>query len=59
MAITTIPQQQPQDDQVEQDPLVRFLYALGIVLTAFGAMLPGGAKWSFIGIALITFCSVY
>jgi hypothetical protein len=31
MATTTIPQQ--PDEQDEQDPLIRFIYALGLVLT--------------------------
>jgi len=59
MAITTIPRQQQLDEQEEQDPIVRFLCALGVVLMMFGAMFPGGAKWAFLGIALIAFGWVY
>jgi hypothetical protein len=57
MATTTIPQQ--PDEQDEQDPLIRFIYALGVVLTMFGAMFPGGAKWTYTGLALIAFTYLY
>ncbi|MGA7316307.1 MAG: hypothetical protein WBX22_20315 [Silvibacterium sp.] len=57
MATTTIPQQ--PDEQDEQDPLIRFIYVLGVVLTMFGAMYPGGSKWTYTGLALVAFTYVY
>ena len=46
------------DEQEEEDPVVRVIYALGIALTAVGPMLPNGNKWMFLGLALIAFCTM-
>jgi hypothetical protein len=59
MEISAISQQQQQDEHEEQDPLIRFIYGLGVVLTMFGAFFPGGTKWSMLGVALVAFCYVY
>lgn len=49
---------QRHDEQEEDDPIVRVIYALGIALTAIGPMLPEGNRWMILGVALITFCTM-
>jgi hypothetical protein len=51
--------QEQVEPQVDDDPITRVIYAVGVVLTAFGSMLPGGGKWSMVGIAMIAFCYIY
>lgn len=56
MANLAIPQK--HNEQEEEDPVMRVIYALGIVLTAVGPMLPEGNKWMLLGVALIVFCTM-
>jgi hypothetical protein len=58
MTGTSISQQEYQEHE-EFSPALRLVYAVGVILTAFGSNLPGGHRWNIIGVALITFCYVY
>jgi hypothetical protein len=49
---------QRHDEQEEEDPVVRVIYALGIALTAVGPMLPNGNKWMILGVGLIAFSTM-
>ena len=49
---------QRHDEQEEEDPVVRVIYALGIALTAIGPMLPDGNRWAVLGIGLVAFCTM-
>jgi hypothetical protein len=57
MTNQVIPHQQ-QEPREEVDPLFRIIYGLGVVLIAFGTFLPGGAKWTLAGAAIVTFCCI-
>jgi len=60
MNITTVQQQQLQDEQDERrDPYMRLVYAIGIVLTAFGWAIPGQVNWTIVGVALVMFYWIY
>jgi len=60
MEITTTAQQQQQFEQCErQDPYMRLVYAIGILLTAFGWAIPGDVNWVLIGVALVAFYWIY
>jgi hypothetical protein len=49
----------PNLTHTQQDPYMRLVYAIGILLTIFGHMIPGDVKWNVVGIALIIFYWVY
>jgi hypothetical protein len=49
--------QEEQDER--EDPYMRLVYAIGILLTMFGHMIPGDVKWTFVGIALVMFYWIY
>ncbi len=55
----TVISQTPAEQQEQEDPLVRLIYAVGLVLTAFGGIVPGHISWSMVGVAMIAFCYLY
>ena len=55
MAITNLTQTQKDEHQERQDPYMRLVYAVGILLTMFGHMIPGDVKWTMVGVALVMF----
>jgi hypothetical protein len=56
MNITTGQQQR----QIErQDPYMRLVYAIGILMTIFGSFVPGTVNWNIVGIALVIFYWIY
>ena len=58
MDITT--GQQQQIKRIEhQDPYMRLVYAIGILLTMFGSFVPGTVNWNIVGIALVIFYWIY
>jgi len=60
MNITAVRQQQPEDERCERDdPYMRLVYAIGIVLTAFGWAIPGQVNWTIVGVALVAFYWIY
>ena len=60
MDITTVQQQQRHSGCEErEDPLMRLVYAIGILLTIFGSFVPGTLNWNVIGIALVIFYWIY
>ena len=42
-----------------EDPYMRLVYAIGILLTIFGSFVPGTLNWNVIGIALVIFYWIY
>ena len=42
-----------------EDPLMRLVYAIGILLTMFGHFIPGQVNWNIVGIALVVFYWIY
>ena len=59
MDLTTVSQQQGQNDCERQDPYMRLVYAIGIILTAFGWVIPGDVNWTIVGVALVAFYWIY
>jgi hypothetical protein len=59
MNMATVSQQQRQVECEEQDPLMRVVYAIGILLTMFGQFIPGQVNWNIVGIALVIFYWIY
>jgi hypothetical protein len=59
MDMATVSQQQQQVECEEQDPLMRLVYAIGILLTIFGGFIPGTVNWNIVGIALVVFYWIY
>ena len=58
MDITTV-RQQRQVECEQQDPYMRLVYAIGILLTAFGWAIPGDVNWMIVGVALVAFYWIY
>ena len=58
MDITTVRQQRHSECE-ERDPLMRVVYAIGILLTAFGWAIHGDVNWTIVGIALVVFYWIY
>jgi hypothetical protein len=58
MNLTTVSQQQ-QKECDRQDPHMRLVYAIGILLTMFGSFIPGQVNWNVVGIALVIFYWIY
>jgi len=59
MNITTVSQKQQVEHEERQDPYMRLVYAIGILLTMFGSFIPGGVNWNVVGIALVVLYWVY
>jgi hypothetical protein len=59
MAITGITYAQQEELEERQDPYMRLVYAIGILLTMFGHMIPGDVKWTMVGVALVVFYWIY
>ena len=60
MDITTTAQREEQLKGCErQDPYMRLVYAIGLLLTMFGSFVPGTLNWNIIGIALVIFYWIY
>jgi len=59
MDITTVSHQQRQSECEQQDPYMRLVYAIGILLTIFGSFIPGQVNWNIVGIVLVIFYWVY
>jgi len=60
MNITTVSQQQQRQKECEQqDPYMRLVYAIGILLTIFGHFIPGVVNWNVVGVALVVFYWIY
>ena len=57
MDMTRVEQRQIECE--EQDPYMRLVYAIGILLTIFGSFIPGSVNWNIVGIALVIFYWVY
>ena len=53
MDITTVQQQRQMAHEEREDPLMRLVYAIGILLTMFGHFIPGQVNWNIVGIALV------
>ncbi len=51
--------QQPVEQERDGDPIARVIYGIGVVLTAFGAVISGDAKWTMVGVAMIAFCYLF
>lgn len=41
------------------DPLMRFIWVLGVVMTAFGTAITGQPRWTLGGVALIVFSTLF
>jgi hypothetical protein len=59
MDITTVQQQRQMAHEEREDPLMRLVYAIGILLTMFGHFIPGQVNWNIVGIALVVFYWIY
>jgi hypothetical protein len=59
MEITNLTQTQKDINQERQDPYMRLVYAIGILLTMFGHLIPGQVNWNVVGIALVIFYWIY
>ncbi len=59
MNITTTAQQQQAKECERQDPYMRLVYAIGLLLTMFGSFVPGTVNWNVVGIALVIFYWIY
>ena len=59
MEITNLTQTQKDMHQERQDPYMRLVYAIGILLTMFGHLIPGQVNWNVVGIALVIFYWIY
>jgi len=59
MEITNLTQTQKDIIQERQDPYMRLVYAIGILLTMFGQLIPGQVNWNVVGIALVIFYWIY
>lgn len=59
MDITTVRQQRQIECDEQQDPYMRLVYAIGLLLTMFGSFVPGTVNWNVIGIALVIFYWIY
>jgi len=59
MEITNLTQTQKDIHQERQDPYMRLVYAIGILLTMFGHLIPGQVNWNVVGIALVIFYWIY
>lgn len=53
MDITTAQQQRQIRCDEREDPTMRLVYAIGILLTMFGSFVPGTVNWNIVGIALV------
>jgi hypothetical protein len=58
MNISTVQQRRVECEERE-DPLMRLVYAIGILLTIFGHFVPGSVNWNVVGIALVIFYWIY
>jgi hypothetical protein len=58
MDITTTSQRQIEYEE-QQDPYMRLVYAIGLLLTMFGHFIPGQVNWNVVGIVLVTFYWIY
>ncbi len=59
MNITTAQQQRQVEPNERQDPYMRLVYAIGLLLTMFGHFVPGTLNWNVIGIALVIIYWIY
>jgi hypothetical protein len=59
MEITTVQQRRQDELDERQDPYMRLVYAIGILLTMFGSFIPGQVNWNVVGIALVVFYWIY
>ena len=59
MEITTVRQKLHDELDERQDPYMRLVYAIGILLTMFGHFVPGTVNWNVVGIALVIFYWIY
>ncbi|HEX3472167.1 MAG TPA: hypothetical protein VHT28_13370 [Silvibacterium sp.] len=59
MATTNLTHTQQGKHEERQDPYMRLVYAIGILLTIFGHFIPGEVKWNIVGIALVIFYWIY
>jgi len=59
MNITTAQQRRQMEECERQDPYMRLVYAIGLLLTMFGSFVPGTLNWNVIGIALVIFYWIY
>ena len=58
MDITQVQQRQMECEERE-DPYMRLVYAIGLLLTMFGGFIPGQVNWNVVGIALVVFYWIY
>lgn len=59
MATTNITRTQQDKHEERQDPCMRLVYAIGLLLTMFGHMIPGAVNWTMVGVALVVFYWIY
>jgi len=59
MDITTAQRQRQITQEERQDPYMRLVYAIGILLTIFGSFVPGTVNWNIVGIALVILYWIY
>jgi hypothetical protein len=58
MNITTVSQKQVEHEE-RQEPHMRLVYAIGLLLTMFGHFIPGQVNWNVVGVALVVFYWIY
>jgi hypothetical protein len=52
-------QLQANQQPTESDPVLRLVYTIGLLLTAFGWFLPKGHDWVMIGVVIVAFYWLY